>query len=88
MSPTTIMRFSRICDLALVRRMAENFRDFFGVIQSLRKGLQTFPRSNRTGAMIDVFGQRDTPKRLSDRIITISGQAVGVLCPLKKTSVP
>lgn len=31
--------------------------------------------SNRTGAMIDVSGQRDTPKRLSDRIITISGQA-------------
>ena len=38
--------------------------------------------------MIDVSGQRDTPKRLSDRIITISGQAVGVLCPLWKTSGP
>lgn len=25
--------------------------------------------------MIDVSGQRDTPQRLSDRIITISGQA-------------
>ncbi|CAK9011581.1 unnamed protein product [Durusdinium trenchii] len=31
--------------------------------------------SNKTGAMIDVSGDRDTPKRLSDRIITISGQA-------------
>eukprot|EP00438_Fugacium_kawagutii_P031485 Skav235039 [mRNA] locus=scaffold287:181265:182842:+ [translate_table: standard] len=31
--------------------------------------------SNRTGAMIDVSGQHNTPQRLSDRIITISGQA-------------
>ena len=35
----------------------------------------TDSRSNKTGAMIDVSGDRDTPKRLSDRIITISGQA-------------
>ena len=32
-------------------------------------------RSSKTGAMIDVSGPRDTPQRLSDRIITISGQA-------------
>lgn len=31
--------------------------------------------SDRTGAMIDVSGERDTPRRLSDRIVTISGQA-------------
>lgn len=30
--------------------------------------------SDVTGAMIDVSGDRDTPKRLSDRIVTISGQ--------------
>lgn len=30
--------------------------------------------------MIDVSGDRDTPKRLSDRIITISGQAGGLMC--------
>eukprot|EP00930_Biecheleria_cincta_P062935 TRINITY_DN48398_c0_g1_i1.p1 TRINITY_DN48398_c0_g1~~TRINITY_DN48398_c0_g1_i1.p1 ORF type:complete len:711 (+),score=157.14 TRINITY_DN48398_c0_g1_i1:79-2211(+) len=30
--------------------------------------------SDRTGAMIDVSGERDTPRRLSDRIVTISGQ--------------
>lgn len=63
--------------------MAETFGIFWGFTMST-KSLQTFPRSNRTGAMIDVSGQRDTPKRLSDRIITISGQAVGVLCPLWK----
>lgn len=31
--------------------------------------------SDRTGAMIDISGDRDTPQRLSDRICTISGQA-------------
>merc|ERR1740117_1266150 len=31
--------------------------------------------SVRTGAMIDVSGERDTPARLSDRIVTISGLA-------------
>ncbi|CAE8685048.1 unnamed protein product, partial [Polarella glacialis] len=31
--------------------------------------------SNRTGALIDVSGVQDTPNRLSDRIVTISGQA-------------
>eukprot|EP00439_Symbiodinium_sp_Y106_P037807 s878_g4.t1 len=31
--------------------------------------------SDNTGALIDVSGSRDTPSRLSDRIVTISGQA-------------